>query len=231
MGEAESGRKPKARRTSGRSRRKAPSPPPIAECRGVASFDTNEILVLVRAPVEPVAAAFRDLRGLATWVPEVQGQTVTVSDPCYLVYRLAGHPWTIIDRYGATVGYYPEPGDAKALSAALSTAAIYYGNSDTASAIGYELFEGGRRLERFETELGEGVEFESVLRRVDPPQDGDGVYAFADAFLRAQDAFVPGWSVYFGGWCHKPGQQVQLDFDLVEVDGRRVVERLDFLGA
>ena len=102
---------------------------------------------------------------------------------------------------------------------------------DTASATGYELFEGGRRLERFETELGEGVEFESVLRRVDPPEDGDGVYAFVDTFLRAQDAFVPGWSVYLGGWCHKPGQQVQLDFDPVEADGRRVVERLDFLGA
>jgi hypothetical protein len=226
MGEAESGRKPKARRASGRSRHKTPSPPPIADRRGVASFDTDEILLLVRAPVEPVAAAFRDLRGLATWVPEARGRTVTASDPCYLVYRLAGHPWTIIDRYRATVGY-PEPGDAKALS----TAVIYYGNSDTAGATGYELFEGGRRLERFETELGEGVEFESGLRRVDPPEGGDGVYAFVDAFLRAQDAFVPGWSVYLGGWCHKPGQQVQLDFDPVEADGRRVVERLDFLGA
>jgi len=228
MGEAESGRKPKARRTSGRSRRKAPSPPPIAECRGVASFDTDEILLLVRAPVEPVAAAFRDRRGLATWVPEAQGQTVTVSDPCYLVYRLAGHPWTIIDRYHGTGGY-PEPGDAEALSAALRTRAVYYGNSDTASATGYELFEGGRRLERFEAD--DGVAFESTLRRVDPPEDCDGIYPFVDAFLRAQDAFVPGWSVYLGGWCHRPGQEVRLDLELREADGRRVVERLDFLGA
>jgi hypothetical protein len=228
MAKAKPGQGPKKRGTGKRSSRKAPSVPPIAECRGVASFDTNEILLLVRAPVEQVAAAFRDLRGLATWAPNAQVQTVTVSDPCYLVYRLEGHPWTIIDLYHGSGGY-PEARDAEALSAALGTTAIYYGNSDTAGATGYELFENGQRLERFE--FYEEIEFESKLRRVEHPEDMDDVYAFVDAFLRAQDALAPGWSAYLGGWCHRPGQEVRLNLDLGEDGGRRVVERLDFLGA
>ena len=71
----------------------------------------------------------------------------------------------------------------------------------------------------------------STLRRAEPPEDGPGIHAFVDAFVRAQDASVPGWSAYLGGWCHSLGQEVRLDFDPGEVGGRRVVERLDFLGA
>jgi hypothetical protein len=196
--------------------------------RGVVTFDTNEILVLVHAPVEAVAEAFGRSAGLGTWVEGAHGQTVTISDPCYLVYRLKGHSWTILDRFAGHSGLLG-PDDARSLSEALGTRALHYANSDTAGATGYELFDGGELLERLEAY--EGVEFETMLRQVEPPEDGPDIRSFVDTFIREQDAFVPGWSVYLGGWCHKPGDRVQLRFDTEDGSGLDVVERLDYLGA
>ena len=61
------------------ARRKAATPPPVSELRGVVSFDTNEILALVLAPVEPVAEAFRKRRKAKTWTKNVGGKTVTAT--------------------------------------------------------------------------------------------------------------------------------------------------------
>src|SRR5436189_5091151 len=93
---------------------------PLEEMRGVASFDTNELLVFVRAAVEEAAAAFQRLRKLKTWIKKAGGKTVTVTEPSYVVYRLKGHIWTIIDTYKASKRYVDEK-DAKELSKTLKT--------------------------------------------------------------------------------------------------------------
>ena len=201
------------------ARRKA-VPPPVSELRGVVSFDTNEILALVLAPVAPVAEAFRKRRKAKTWTKNVGGRAVTVADPSFVVYRLKGHPWTILDCYHGR-GTSLQPADAQGLSKALKTKAIFYGHSDTAGVTLYDLFDKGKRLEHFEYD--EGVEFESAIRDIEPP-DGPDIEAFVDAFLREQDALAPGISTYLGGWAAKPGDKMTLDS--LAADG---VERADWV--
>ena len=191
--------------------------------RGVVSFDTNELLVLVPKPVEEVAVAFQKLRKLKTWIKNARGKTITVAEPSYLVYRLKGHPWTIIDSYKGC-GTYVNESDAKALSKALRTKCLYYGNSDTASATGYDLFDKGKRLEHFL--CYEDVEFESTIRQIEPPEAGPDIYPFVEQFMKEQDAFAPGWTTYFGAFCHKPGATIKLN-----VLSDDMVERLDYLSA
>jgi hypothetical protein len=201
--------------------------PKISEMRGVVTFDTNEIILLVRAGVEEVAAEFAKLKKLKTWVKDFCGKEVTVKSPCYLVYRLEGHTWTIVEPYQSG-NEYPEQADAKALSKALKTTAIFYGNSDTGGATAYDLFDRGKRLEHFES-TDEGLEFESSVRDVLAPEDGPEIYPFVDAFIRQQDAFVFAWAAHAGAHFRKPGDKVKLSFsgDFGEV----IVERLDFVSA
>ena len=200
-----------------------PEPIPIAQLRGVGTFDTNEILVFVAQPVDIAAAAFQKFRKLKTRVANAAGKTVTVRDPSYVVYRLKGHAWTIIDSY-ASMGKYVDPDDAKALSKSLKCRTIFYGNSDTASATGYDLFDNGKRLEHFE--CYESVEFESSIRKVNAPDDGPDIYPFVEQFMKDQDALAPSWTVYFGAICHKPGDKVKLDFFSAEE-----VTRVDYVSA
>ena len=194
---------------------------PLEDMRGVASFDTNEILLFVPAAVEEVAAAFKKLRKLKTWIKDARGKTIVVSEPSYVVYRLKGHKWTIIDSYKA-IGDYPTENDAKALSKTFNSRIIHYGNSDTASATGYDLFEKGKRLEHFM--CYEDVEFESDFREVEPPEDGPEIYPFVEQFMKEQDAFAPSWTTYFGAFRHKPGAKIKLD-----ILPKEMVERLDYL--
>ena len=194
---------------------------PFSEVRGVGSFDTNEILVLVPAAVEEVAAAFQKLRKLKTWLKNARGKTITVTAPSFVVYRLKGHAWTIIDTYKA-LGDYVNEKDAQALSKSLKIKTIFYGNSDTASVTGYDLFENGKLQEHFYCE--EGVKFESKVRDIEPPEDGPEIYPFVEQFMKDQDALAPSWTTYFGAFCHKPGEKIKLN-----ILGDDMVERLDYL--
>lgn len=202
-------------------RKKSSNEPPIEDMRGVASFDTNEILLFVPAPVEDVAEAFKKLHKLKTWLKDARGKTIVVSEPSYVVYRLKGHKWTIVDSYKVN-GQYPDEKDAMALSKTFKSRVLHYGNSDTASATGYDLFENGKRLEHFM--CYEDVEFESNVRDIEPPEDGPDIYPFVEQFMKEQDAFAPSWSTYFGPFCHEPSAKIKLNILPGEI-----VERLDYL--
>lgn len=214
-------KKPAAGKSS--KKRKHAEPESLAEMRGVGTFDTNELLIFVRRPVEEVAAAFKKHRKLKTLVPNALGKTITVRDPSYLIYRLQGHAWTVIDTYCAR-GKYVNTEDAKALSKALECRTIFYGNSDTASATGYDLYDNGDRLERFY--CFEDVQFESKLRKTKAPKDGPDIYPFVERFMKAHDAFAPSWSIYFGSICNDPGDKVKLEFPAADE-----LIRLDYVSA
>jgi len=221
-------KKPVARKTPpknkarSRAAKKGLASASIADLRGVASFYTNEMIVLVRAPIDAVTKAFCGLKRARVCHRDAAGKTVTVSDPCYLIYQLAGHPWTIIDVY-ASRSSYPNPEDARALSEVLKTKAIFYGNSDTAGVIAYELVEAGKRLERFMD--FEETEFESNLGR-SAPAEGEDMEDFVRAFFRAQDAFAPSWTSRLGGNCHRPGDKATLPFGGFRPD---TLIRLDYV--
>jgi hypothetical protein len=200
--------------------------PSAAELRGVETFDTNDTLLLAQAPVEAAAAAFKAQKRLKTWRRDALGTTVRVADPSYYVVRLKGHEWTIITACVFSKASFLKVSDAKALSVKLNGKVIFFGNSDTASATEYELFNAGKSQERFF--CYQALEFRSIIRQVDPPEDGPEIYTFVDAFIRSQDAFVPACSICFrAGWL-EPGQAVTLaaEDDLPD----QCVERMDYLG-
>jgi hypothetical protein len=202
-------------------RKKSPKEIPVEDLRGVACFDTNEILLFVPAPVEEVAEAFKKLRKLKTWIKNAAGKTVVVSEPSYVVYRLKGHKWTIIDSYRPRAKW-PNEKDAKSLSKTFKSRVIFYGNSDTGGVTSYDLFETGKRLEHFMS--FQELKFESKLRNVAPPEDGPEIYPFIDQFMTEQDAFAPDWTAEFDAFRHKPGAKIKLD-----ILPKEMVERLDYL--
>jgi hypothetical protein len=153
--------------------------------RGVGTFDTNEVVILVRGACGKVAEALKSHKQLQTWVKNAVGKSVTIGGASYLVYQLRTHPWVIIDNFCEG---FPRPDDAKKLSTLLNTRAIFYGNSDTSCVTHYEVYDNGTHVELFETG-DHGVNFRSQLRKVKAPKDGPDVYPFVESFIEEQDAF------------------------------------------
>jgi hypothetical protein len=198
----------------------------VADLRGVETFDTNDMLLLARAPVEEVARALVAQKKLKTWHPDALGKTVSLADPSYLVLRLAGHDWSLITACVFSLKSFFKPADAQALSRTLKGKVIFFANSDTGSATEYELFDAGKSLEHFR--CVDDVEFKSSVRKVAPPKDGPDIYTFVDAFIRAQGAFVPACSIHFqSGWLH-----ARQKFTLAAQDEipDEMIERMDYLG-
>ena len=177
------------------------------------TFDTDEIIVLVKAPVEEVARAFVDHNGAGTWIKDALRHTVTLRTHSYLLFQFAGHPYTIISLFAGfdgAVAHHPKNQLAQALSGVLTTKAIYYANSDTGGVTVVEVYERGNLLERFRR--AETVEFSSTLRdEAQCPTAGPGVYAFVERLVREHDAFVPQVGMFYGGTALTPGFQATLD--------------------
>jgi hypothetical protein len=204
-----------------RKKKKKPSDPPdIHTLRGVCSSDVNEIILLVRAPVEQAATAFGSHRKLKTHLADIVGKTIEIDAPSYLVYQLVGHAWTIIDSFAGNA--YVDVADAKEISKKLRARVIYYGNSDTAGVVSYELFERGKSLERLD--YCEELEFESSVRDARDVPDESNLDEFTDRFIRSEDAFTPGWSTALS-WNRNAGEKVKIDFW-----DETMVSRADYVG-
>jgi hypothetical protein len=204
----------KANQSKRRQTRPVPlTQPAIPQRRGVVTFDTDEILVLVKAPVEPVARAFVKHTSARTWVPNALGRTLTLTSHGYVLLQFSGHPYTIISLYAGFFGaaqHHPKPEHARALSETLATKAIYYANSDTAGVTAVDVYEAGRQVERLH--CASDVTFTSTLRGASEyPEPGAGVYSFTDRLMREHDAFVPQLGMSYGGTGLKPGYQTKLD--------------------
>ncbi|MEM8718949.1 MAG: hypothetical protein AAGE84_06525 [Cyanobacteria bacterium P01_G01_bin.39] len=80
--------------------------------------------------------------------------------------KIQGSEWTVILRsiFYASDELWDIPEETKALSEKLDTKVIYLEEEDTSGAIGYELFEKGNSLERFEEACDDDFYFESQLR-------------------------------------------------------------------
>ena len=168
-------------------------PAALGERRGVMTFDTNLIAVLVKAAVGPTAAALVKRLGARAWLKDALGKTVSYSrSPGYLLYQLRGHPYTTVFQYVHAPRGDPTGDVAKALSEALATRVIYFANSDTGGVTTFEAYDAGRRLERFHA--ADALEFSSTLRdESECPKDGPWIYPFVDMLVHEHDAFVPCW--------------------------------------
>src|SRR5262245_14764385 len=70
---------------------------PIAERRGYALDDLSNATIayiMVRGDVNAVAEALRDLIG-GSLVHDAMSKKLDANKPGYIVYQLAGHPWSI----------------------------------------------------------------------------------------------------------------------------------------
>ena len=167
--------------------------PALGDRRGVITFDTNLIAVLVKAAVGPTADALVKRLGAGVWLKDALGKTVAYSrSPGYLLYQLQGHPYTTIFQYVHAPPGGPTVDLARTLSEAMATRVIYFANSDTGGVTTFEAYDGGRLLER--CHAGHGLEFSSTLRGASEcPQDGAWIYPFVDMLVHEHDAFVPAW--------------------------------------
>jgi hypothetical protein len=104
--------------------------------------------LLVKAPVADVASALAAHRG-GTQRPASNPAILDAPRESLMVFRLTGQEWSVVlggDEEGAAC---PSSEDADAVSTQLGVDSLFYGASETADAIGYDLFSGGALVEHF----------------------------------------------------------------------------------
>ena len=222
-----------------KSRKAAWVPPPLAERRGVITFDSNESLVLVKADVEATAGALKKHLGARTWIKNANGQEVGIETTAYVVYQMTGHPYSTIFLAANQPGtlQLPDGNLAQALSKALKVKAVYFGNSDTGGVTAFEAYEKGKQLERFYVESG--VEFASTLRdESEAPRGGPDILRFVDKLMREHDAFAPGFTGSLMSYSFEPqkrkildvsARSMQLDIEYAEPLPEPVFARVDYV--
>jgi hypothetical protein len=164
---------------------------PLEQRRGLETIDRNILVILVQAPVEPVAKAFSTLRQMNVWVRNAYDREIEIQNESTFVFQFRGHPWSII--YKPCLGpvrLYLTEEDARSISESLGTSAIFYAASDTCGTLEYHLYSNGVLQEKLSFEEEVSIEFQSQLHQVEA-RDIQSTYTFTMNFLREQDAYIP----------------------------------------
>ena len=217
---------------------------PLEQRRGIETTDLNAQLFLVRAPIEQVAQACRQLRQVALWERDVYEREIEIQGYSFIVFQFRGHPWTVIQELSSLYYSVPlEDKDIQSLSGLLHTKALCYFVSDTSMNIGYHLYDCNESIEKLyfthecEREMDEDddennddddmeaqgtYQFQSQLRQL-KAEDIGNAYGFIDDFLREQDAYVP---AFFSKVIFRVGQRITLRIKGIEHDD---FERMDYV--
>ena len=180
------------------------SEPPAASRSGAAHFlkfiydgEAEWALLAVQAPLKPVADAFMKQAKAKKRDRDVPLKPAGAGHdevaPLVAVVQMWDNPWTIIFRSlfqvdEAGLGGVVEA--AKLLSKQLKTRGIAFVGEDTSGALGYDLFEKGRLLERAVWEEGADFSiFESTSRKRPDLDTVDN--RFADEVFRQQGIYLP----------------------------------------
>ncbi len=164
---------------------------PLEQCRGLETIDRNILLILVQAPVEPVAQAFSTLRQMNVWVRNAYEREITIQNESTFILQFQGHPWSIVYKPCLrSARLYLTEEDARSISESLGTSAIFYAGSDTCGTLEYHLYGNGVLQEKLSFEEEVSIEFQSQLSQVEA-RDIQSTYTFTMNFLRDQDAYVP----------------------------------------
>ncbi len=190
-------------------------------------YDTQPewALLAVKAPIEPVADAFAALNS-ERWLRDVPRKPAAQGDDMgsglVVAAQIKDNPWTVILR---EVCYVSEEGmgavveEAKVLSSSLKTRAITFVGEDTSGAMEYQLFEGGKLLERAQWESGGPFYvFKSTLRKRPALEEVDD--DFADEVFRAQGIYLPA--------CYPQSEDEQA-WVCVEKVSATMIERADII--
>jgi hypothetical protein len=196
---------------------------PFSKMRGVCSFDYNGTTIFIRADVEDVAPSLSKHRGANRWQQNIVNQEIELSSQCFFVFQFNGHMWTTII---ARNGMGSE--DARIISLSLQTRAIYYGISDTACALSYNIYENGELLENLETgECYENIEWKSSIHDLTAEQMKVNIHieTWIDKLFRENDMLEPSLTFedFVGYIMHKPGHKITIR------DTNSMFKRTDFI--
>jgi hypothetical protein len=174
---------------------------PLDTCRGFDTFDVNDQIVLIHAPVEQVGYAFEQAYQVLDWHRDIYGETIQLSNHSIVTFQLLGHSWTIVRELSNInrrfIPVLQEISDEKAIliSRTISAKAIVFCVSDTGGYIGYHFYDCGESVEHYLyrehlMEKEGRYNFKSQLRQP-KLRELRRQSAFVDDFLRTQDAFAP----------------------------------------
>lgn len=221
---------------------------PLAQRRGLDWIDLNDLMVLVREPIEPVTQALSQVRQAELCERDVFEREVEILGQDFIIFQFRGHPWTLIHQLGFPLESPLGNEDAEALSGLLGTRAICYAVSDTCGSIGYHLYDHGASVEMLSFADGdpeadveveevkvssgqreESTSVQSQLRQLrteenwNPydPELSQNPYEVVEDFFQEQDAYVPAFP---GPESFSVGQRVTLRFEGLE---RYDFERVD----
>ena len=213
----------------------APPPPAAAEAEVVdwdspeswfdyGYYETNHNSIFVLGDVESVAGALASLVQADTWDRAVTGREVVVQKRAYLVYRVAGEGWcSIVARH--------DSGDmrkhAKELSGRLRTRAFVYDGSDTAMVYELNLYDSGKRIERWYWGDDDAA-FDSSIRDEDWAGHTGG-YEYLCEFYKDQGACERGWS--FASFFADANTKLKPSERRRVVDGQSECERIDYVAS
>ena len=211
--------------------------------RGIALIDYNNTVTFVRCPLDEVGEAFA--AKATRWEKDTLGRQIVLGGEAFFVFRLRNNSWTGIVHHNDHVrrGRSTLREDwERILSRRLDARVIAYGRGDTASYIGYHLYQSGELLEKFTASEGgrTGFQFVSTLRDLTADQIAlDDEIRLADQFFRDEDAYEPGitfsYFLNFPLWynyaasCAGIPVTVQKPMGVMGDYGGRILERVDYI--
>lgn len=158
----------------------------VQQRKGVESFETNDNIIFVLAPIESVSEVINQLYS-GKWQRDVYGREINNVDSGLIIMQFLGHSWTMICGLNC-VDYIEYERDAVAISRLLVTHSIQYHISDTGGELSYKMYQKGECIEKLQGCYGEGFQFDSKVRSSEPIRD---VHGFIDAFFQEQGIYVP----------------------------------------
>jgi hypothetical protein len=160
--------------------------------RGNDAYDGNYGISAVKAAPADVAAHLAASR--AGVVSEAIGHDVPAAREWMFVFRIEGHPWTLI--IGALSNSVFKQLDE--FSGMAGTSAFHFSASDTMEALAFTLVEGGREIEHLSAESSRIESFRSSRGTTAPERDD--IHDFVETVVVALDLYLPALSDdYFVG--------------------------------
>jgi ankyrin repeat protein len=124
----------------------------VDELRGVRTFEYDNVVLLVEAPVERTAEAIRHERDWQRWIKEVRATDIEPTSEAAFVFQLKGHNWSVVLDGEIRSDYEVT---ARAVSRSLDTQCFALGIRGPEGAVVLRWYANGYQLERFQSGVGE----------------------------------------------------------------------------
>ncbi|MGD1953488.1 MAG: hypothetical protein ACFB14_28160 [Leptolyngbyaceae cyanobacterium] len=189
--------------------------------KGLGALNSNDYLILVKANIDDVGFALREIRNCGLHQKNVYGRAVKLRNRacCYSI-QLSGHVWSILQYVGSA----PVPAifnreDAQAISRILNSEAIFFRFSDTGTYLKYFYYGLGALLESLDyIELPNKAyyEFYSEYRSLDFEVTRDDASLVVNDFFYNKEIY-PIEITWKGTGPFVAGDNVLFEFTLLDI--------------